>query len=741
MIILLYTNSSGKSCSSNFAANIISETGNFTASKENLTLTNYDNLMLSSRSSAIVELNTNNNDKNLARTTLDKPEVDIVWRNSAVGDNRLWLVNDAAVSQGVSLTPEQDTNWKMEATADFNRDGESDFLWRNYATGENSVWLMNNTSLKQKVSITRVYDPNWKIEEVADFNQDTRTDILWRNYQTGENAVWLMNEANLINGQGVWLTSVGDINWKIEEVADFNRDNHTDILWRNYQTGENAVWLMNKTTLINGGDIWLTKVDDISWKIKGVADFNNDGKVDILWRHDTTGENAVWLMDKTTLINGQGVWLNRIEDSNWKIKGIADFNNDGHVDILWRNYRTGENTVWLMKDTTLIGGKGVLLTPMNDTNWEIVAVRKRPDSSPGKQIIEPGNSISTAKVENSAIFTHQEEVTSTDTSDFYRFSVNTSGVFTASLTDLTSDADVRLIQDKNNNGVIDQGEVIAWQWERGTASESIRRFLSAGTYTLQVMNYRGSSALYKVATNFNAAASDDRRFSIQINFLDSSSNLSQAMRNAVLEAASFWENVITHSSFSNSQTLKINISGSNEEWRRGAGGMLASAGFENMNKDSTGRWMPTSGAANINTNPIVIDILTANINVFRRVMIHEFAHALGFGTYWGSEYYGRNLVNTDKGTYKANSYAGWAYGELNGKFTQTEIPLTTGVGYGSDYSHWKEQIFGDEIMTHSINFTDMPISQMTIAAMRDIGWNVNFGAADSFSLASIPIPT
>jgi Leishmanolysin/Bacterial pre-peptidase C-terminal domain len=740
VIILLYKNSSGNSCGTNSHANITSEGQTFTANQDNSGLTNYDNLIPSSRSSANVQLNTdgaNSFNNNLTPTTVKTPEIDILWRNSVVGDNRLWLINDTTVTQGIWLTPEQDNNWKIEATVDFNRDGESDFLWRNYATGENSVWLMNNTTLKQQISITPVNDPNWKIEGVADFNQDKNTDILWRNYKTGENAVWLMDETTLIGGQGVWLTSVADTNWKIEDVADFNQDKNTDILWRNYTTGENAVWLMDKTTLIGGQGVWLTSVPDTKWKIQGIADFNNDSKIDILWRHDVTGENAVWLMDETTLIKGEGVWLTRVQDSNWKIKGIADFNNDGHADILWRNNGTGENAVWLMKDTALIGGKGVWLAPMGDTNWEIVAVRKHTE----KKVTEPGNSLSTAKVEDSAIFIRQEDVTNNDTSDFYRFNVNQSGVFTASLTDLTGDADVRLIQDKNNNGSIDANEVIAWQWERGTTSESIRRFLSAGAYTLQVMNYRGSSSRYKVATNFSAATNDERRFSIQLNFVDGSSNLSQAMRNAVVEAASFWENTITHSSFSSSQTLKIDVSGSNEEWRRGAGGMLASAGAENMNKDFTGRWMPTSGAANINTNPIVVDILTANINVFRRVMIHEFAHVLGFGTYWGSEYYGRNLVNQDNGTYKANSYAGWVYGELLGKFTQTAIPVTTGVGYGSDYSHWKEQLFGDEIMTHSVNFTDMPISQMTIAAMRDIGWNVNFGVAESYSVSSSSIPT
>jgi hypothetical protein len=39
----------------------------------------------------------------------------------------------------------------------------------------------------------------------------------------------------------------------------------------------------------------------VAWSA-GVADFNNDddGKSDIFWRNSQTGENAVWLMNGTT---------------------------------------------------------------------------------------------------------------------------------------------------------------------------------------------------------------------------------------------------------------------------------------------------------------------------------------------------------------------------------------------------------------------------------------------------------
>ena len=37
-----------------------------------------------------------------------------------------------------------------------------------------------------------------------------------------------------------------------------------------------------------------------SWHVKGAADFNGDGKSDILWQHDS-GLPAIWTMDGTNV--------------------------------------------------------------------------------------------------------------------------------------------------------------------------------------------------------------------------------------------------------------------------------------------------------------------------------------------------------------------------------------------------------------------------------------------------------
>jgi hypothetical protein len=50
-----------------------------------------------------------------------------------------------------------------------------------------------------------------------------------------------------------------------------------------------------------------------------ICDFNRDGKTDILWRHRTTGQNIVWLMNGTAY--GDSAWLLTVDDLNWEIVG------------------------------------------------------------------------------------------------------------------------------------------------------------------------------------------------------------------------------------------------------------------------------------------------------------------------------------------------------------------------------------------------------------------------------------
>jgi hypothetical protein len=100
------------------------------------------------------------------------------------------------------------------------------------------------------------------------------------------------------------------------------------------------------------------------------GDLNGDGNADIVWRNAATGQDYIYLMNGTAIV-GEGS-PRAVADQNWQIAGIGDFDGDGKADILWRNVSTGENYIYLMNGTT-ITGEGYLRT-VADLNWKVVGI-------------------------------------------------------------------------------------------------------------------------------------------------------------------------------------------------------------------------------------------------------------------------------------------------------------------------------------------------------------------------------
>ena len=128
--------------------------------------------------------------------------------------------------------------------------------------------------------------------------------------------------------------------------ADFNGDGKVDLLWQNMSTGERYVWLMNGTTYLSSVSLGVVSPQ---WVIAGTGDFNGDGKTDLLWQNTVTGERAIWLMNGTAY---QSSAFLGVLPPLWAFAGTGDFNGDGQTDLLWQNTATGERSVSLMNGTT-----------------------------------------------------------------------------------------------------------------------------------------------------------------------------------------------------------------------------------------------------------------------------------------------------------------------------------------------------------------------------------------------------
>src|SRR5262249_44699867 len=125
---------------------------------------------------------------------------------------------------------------------------------------------------------------------------------------------------------------------------------------------------------------------------------------------------------------------------------------------------------------------------------------------------------------------------------------------------------------------------------------------------------------------------------------------------------------------------------------------------------------------------------------------HELGHALGFGSMWAS----RGLLNNpslpnqrgaDTHFDGANAIA--AFDAIGGDDYEAgaKVPVENREGgSGSRDSHWRQSVFLSELMSPILIGNVNPLSRVTIASLADLGYQVDEGAADAFSVGPFDVP-
>lgn len=123
------------------------------------------------------------------------------------------------------------------------------------------------------------------------------------------------------------------------------------------------------------------------------------------------------------------------------------------------------------------------------------------------------------------------------------------------------------------------------------------------------------------------------------------------------------------------------------------------------------------------------------------VAVHEMAHVLGFGTLWELKGMLRNpsvpsSPNAD--THFAGPLAIAAFDAAGGTTYMggARVPVESGARPGSSDGHWRESVFGIEIMTPFLAPGTEPLSLVTIESLADLGYGVDLTEAESYALSS-----
>jgi hypothetical protein len=154
---------------------------------------------------------------------------------------------------------------------------------------------------------------DWSLQASSDFNNDGNVDVLWKNRTTGHLVLWYLNgRGNFMSGTNTPIAGDGtyvgvklqDLGYNVSAVGDIDGDGNKDIIW-SHPTGQRVIWYLNSQRQIISGDI--LPYASTTWDVVTTVDTNNDKKDDLIFK-SRVGENVV-------------VWRsNRVPDVNAKLQ-------------------------------------------------------------------------------------------------------------------------------------------------------------------------------------------------------------------------------------------------------------------------------------------------------------------------------------------------------------------------------------------------------------------------------------
>jgi len=163
----------------------------------------------------------------------------------------------------------------------------------------------------------------------------------------------------------------------------------------------------------------------------------------------------------------------------------------------------------------------------------------------------------------------------------------------------------------------------------------------------------------------------------------------------------------------------------------GAGEVLGQAGPDRLRPKSAGAaaFLPATGDMQFDIADLAEMEADGTLN---DVITHEMGHVIGIGTIWTEKKLLKGVRSNNPTFVGANAMR--EYAALRGSANPLPVPVENTGGEGTVDSHWRDSVFGAELMTGFVNEGGNPMSRMTIASLQDLGYQVNMAVAEPYHL-------
>jgi subtilisin-like proprotein convertase family protein len=255
---------------------------------------------------------------------------------------------------------------------------------------------------------------------------------------------------------------------------------------------------------------------------------------------------------------------------------------------------------------------------------------------------------------------------------------------------------------------------------RGTAAQ--------GSWILEVEDTaaQDGGALNRWAFGLDTNVTPTSPFLVEVRFLG---GLTPTQQTAFANAAQRWAQIIRGdlpTAIVDGMTIDDVLIEAEGVVIDGPGGILGQAGPTHIRPGSN---LPVKGIMSFDT----ADLANMEANgSLTDVILHEMGHVLGFGTLWS-----RMGLISGAGTVNSvfvGANAKREYAVLTGRPDPTPVPVENTGGPGTRDGHWRESVFGHELLTGFLSGATRPISRVSVGAFEDMGYVVDYNAAAAFVL-------